>query len=344
VTVTHSDHVGNGGELSMEIHVVEAHHRTIAAGVGYSSQRGIGLTAEWDHRNVRSQGERVHAGINIWQNTQEAKLSYTLPDFGCPGRDLIWQADLQHTSTKGYADVSGGVSALLEHTYHERLRFSYGMMYKMISTSHSDNNALFHLWKLPMHLRWSNADSVLNPTVGKSINLKVTPSLQLATPQFFYCPITCTATYYKPLSADRRIVFAAKASLGTILGVTNHAIPPSERFYAGNETTLRGYQYQTVSPLDHQNKPIGGRSMAVGSVELRGMITDTIEGVGFYEIGNVYKNAYPDLMSKPLQSVGAGVRYHTPVGPIRFDVAVPLNPRPGIDKGYQFYMSIGQSF
>ncbi len=80
------------------------------------------------------------------------------------------------------------------------------------------------------------------------------------------------------------------------------------------------------------------------SFEARLRMTETIGLVGFYEVGNVYSSPVPQFNHKQLQSVGAGVRYHTPVGPIRFDLAFPLNKRKKVDNSVQAYISIGQSF
>ncbi len=86
-------------------------------------------------------------------------------------------------------------------------------------------------------------------------------------------------THYQPLTED--IVLAGKLSVGSIWGATRKGIPPSERFYAGTESLLRGYRYMSVSPLNGKHKPIGGRSLLVGSLELRSKISDTISIVGF---------------------------------------------------------------
>lgn len=344
VTITHGQEIASSSSLPMEIQVVDAKQRSIGAGAGYTTQQGLGATFEWDHRNVRGLGERVSLHANVWKNTQEAKISYMLPDFGQKGQKLTWQAGIDHEKIKAYTKTSWQLSGTIDKEVHEGLHLSYGGMYESIVTSRSDNNGIFHLLKAPVHLRWSTADSLLNPTTGHTINFKMAPTLQLASPQFVYCPTTWTTTFYKPLTEDRKLIIAGKATLGSIFGASRHAIPPSERFYAGNENTLRGYKYLTVSPLDHKNEPIGGKSIAVGSIELRAKLTDKLEGVGFYEIGNVYSGSTPQLNSKQLQSAGAGLRYHTPVGPIRFDVAFPLNRRKGIDSSVQVYMSIGQSF
>lgn len=148
---------------------------------------------------------------------------------------------------------------------------------------------------------------------------------------------------YQSLTEDKRHVFAVKLMAGSIFGASGHEIPPPERFYAGSESTLRGYRYLTVSPLKHDNKPIGGRSMLVYSMELRNRIGKDFGLVFFYDIGNVYENALPDFKEKLRQSAGLGIRYYTPIGPIRLDAAVPLNKR-HIDNNLEVYFSIGQSF
>ena len=134
--------------------------------------------------------------------------------------------------------------------------------------------------------------------------------------------------------------------LGSIFGAGKHEIPPPERFYAGSQNTIRGYRFLTVSPIEKRrhHKPVGGRSMFVYSLELRSRITKDIGLVGFWDIGNVYSDAIPNFERRLLQAVGVGLRYYTPVGPLRLDVAVPLNRRKDIDNYFEAYFSIGQSF
>jgi len=156
-------------------------------------------------------------------------------------------------------------------------------------------------------------------------------------------------TLYYTFDRSEMWTLATKVDLGTIFGAQDRTIPPPERFYAGNEHTLRGYRYMTVSPLGPNGKPIGGRSLMVWAAELRCRIGDKLGWVGFYEVGNVYKSIVPDFQSGQLQSVGFGVRYHTPVGPLRADVAVPLNRRKRpdgsfLDRAYELYFSMGQAF
>jgi translocation and assembly module TamA len=216
-------------------------------------------------------------------------------------------------------------------------------MYKRLLDTHSDGNGLYNLFKIPMHVRWSNANSVLEPTEGATINFRAIPTLHFPKHPFAYCINTLTTSFYKSLTTDNSYVFASKMLLGSIWGSSRRMIPASERFYEGTENTLRGYRFMTVSPL-HHHKPIGGRSMLIFSEELRVKATETLGWALFYDLGNVYSNAFPELNQKWLQSVGWGLRYHTPVGPLRLDFAVPLNRRRHLDYRFQIYLSIGQAF
>lgn len=139
-------------------------------------------------------------------------------------------------------------------------------------------------------------------------------------------------------------MLAAKVNLATIQGAGRHTIPPSERLYAGSESTLRGYNYYTVSPLDKKDDPIGGRSLMIYTVEGRWRASEKWGGVLFYDVGNVYSSPLPQFDKKMLQSVGIGIRYYTPVGPLRLDIAYPLKRRKHVDNSFQVYFSVGQSF
>jgi translocation and assembly module TamA len=106
---------------------------------------------------------------------------------------------------------------------------------------------------------------------------------------------------------------------------------------------VRGYQYNTLGPTAPNGAIIGGRSLFEASAELRARVTDTIGVVPFIDAGNAFASSAPDF-SRPLQmAAGLGLRYYTSIGPLRLDVAAPINPRRG-DKPVAVYVSIGQSF
>jgi translocation and assembly module TamA len=137
---------------------------------------------------------------------------------------------------------------------------------------------------------------------------------------------------------------AVRVRVGTIQGPETSELPANKRFYAGGGGSVRGYAFQLAGPLDASGDPLGGSSVLEASLETRWRLTDKIGIVPFVDGGTVYQQPYPDFSEEFFWAAGVGLRYFTIAGPIRLDVAFPLNRRPGIDDAYQFYVSLGQAF
>ncbi|MDB2614390.1 BamA/TamA family outer membrane protein [Chlamydiales bacterium] len=343
ISIQQLDEVVKENQLPFEIQVSEANHRTIGFGVSYNTQLGPGALVNWEHRNMRGRGEKLRFKGEVWRIKQQGIFEYILPDFFTQGQELKWVAEVEKEKTEGFSEVFFKLSGILERRITDKLKFSFGLSYKHLFSSNSDNNRAFSLMKLPIQVKWNHVDRALDPSCGATLNLKLVPTLQLMNTQFGYVINHTMVTGYYPLNEDK-LILAFRGQIGTITGSERYTIPPPERFYAGSESTLRGYKYMTVSPLDDENKPIGGRSLMVYSLETRIKLKQCLGWVFFYEIGNVYSKPVPQFHDKQLQSIGTGFRYHTPVGPLRADIAFPLNKRPGVDRAFQVYLSIGQAF
>ena len=126
---------------------------------------------------------------------------------------------------------------------------------------------------------------------------------------------------------------------------------PNPEFQFGSENLRPGQTYtrdvDTVAfvtwPLDIFGKPIGGLSSLETGIELRTRITDTIGIANFLEGGTVYDKSFPQFNKRLFWGTGIGVRYYSPLGPVRFDIATPLHRRHQ-DGLVQVYISLGQAF
>ncbi len=113
---------------------------------------------------------------------------------------------------------------------------------------------------------------------------------------------------------------------------------------------MRAYGYKILGPLDTNRVPLGGKSILEYGIEGRFKVTDTIGFVVFAEAGSISSKGLPSVSNQSrLWGVGAGIRYYTSIGPIRFDIATPMKRRrdgapKAIDSPYQFYLSVGQAF
>ncbi|MGH8571544.1 MAG: BamA/TamA family outer membrane protein, partial [Gammaproteobacteria bacterium] len=153
-----------------------------------------------------------------------------------------------------------------------------------------------------------------------------------------------TATTYVRLTDSAKYILALRGNLGSIAGTSRDDIPADERFYSGGGGSIRGYGYQLAGPLDDQDDPVGGRSLIELSGELRYRMTEAIGLVYFIDGGTVAENSLPSFEEDLFIGTGAGLRYITPIGPLRLDVGVPVNRRSGVDDIVQIYVSIGQAY
>ncbi len=340
-----------GAELPVCIDVMETKHKSLGGGIGYTTQKGPGIAGEWEDKNIRGLGEKISLQTNLFHRNQTLLLSYKKPDFRKANQNAAFFAKLERENTKSYETLSRSLSLHIEEQNIKNTQLSYGATLEDLRTEKSDNDGMYLLLKIPIQWKWTHTDQLFNPSKGVGYHLKLVPTQILVKKGesskkelAHYLNHQFTGLFYYPLIPKRQIIFCAKATFGTIIGAKRAELPAPERFYSGSESTLRGYTYLTVSPLDQRNDPIGGKSLLIWSFETRLTFTKHLGAVLFYEIGNVYEKNFPKIHSKQLRSTGFGLRYHTPIGPLRIDIAFPIDRRRRLDRPFQMYFSIGQAF
>jgi translocation and assembly module TamA len=200
-------------------------------------------------------------------------------------------------------------------------------------------------------------------THGLRVSFGITPTFSIGHPNAKFFIGQATGSLYFDLNnlglndKPGRSVLALRALAGLAAGATQFGLPPDQRFYAGGSGTIRGYRYQSVGPLFDNGNPIGGTAINAGTAEYRQRIGTNFGTAVFVDAGNVSNNLNP-LKGELRFGVGAGVRYYTPIGPIRVDVAVPLSKRGSTtttnadgakttirgDDAFEIYIGLGQAF
>jgi translocation and assembly module TamA len=137
-------------------------------------------------------------------------------------------------------------------------------------------------------------------------------------------------------------VIALRGLAGSVQGASEFGLPPDQRFYAGGSATVRGYKYQSVGPLFADGNPAGGTAIDAATIELRQRIWGPVGAAIFADAGQVSTRSAPFGGSLE-EGVGAGVRYYTPIGPVRVDIAVPVKHEPNGDS-FELYLGLGQAF
>ena len=138
------------------------------------------------------------------------------------------------------------------------------------------------------------------------------------------------------------MILAGRLALGSIVGGSLEDIPANRRFFLGGGGSIRGYEYRSVGPrID--DEVVGGLSFWEASAEMRFRVAKNIGLVPFIDAGSAYEDPIPDFSEKIRVGAGVGLRYFTPLGPLRLDVATPLTRQEG-DPTFALYVGLGQAF
>ncbi len=344
VLISHGDTVDALGELPLKVRLTEAKHRQLSLGVYYATVDGPGASFGWTHRNLRGMGEVFQIEGDFSMRYLGGLIAYKKPDFLIP--DQTWKAlaKASREDIRPYTAFSYRFANYIERKIDPYRTGSIGLKFEHINVSHSASNGTYMLLGLPVFLRYDNSDSPLDPTKGYTLVYQGTPYQTFERGSQRFIKQRVTGTIYFPLMQEKRLVLALRLQVGSIAGAKQRNVPLTKLFLGGSEDDLRGYRYKTVSPLNDDKKPLGGRGAIFASVETRFRATKTIGIVPFADFGTVSLSELPEVDTKWYKSVGVGLRYFAFFGPLRFDAGFPLDRRKGIDPKVRFYASVGQTF
>jgi translocation and assembly module TamA len=336
------------GSLPVTVTLVEREHRSIGAAAAYSTDIGPSLELFWEHRNLMGENERLRASATGSLIEQSGELDFRKPAFLRRDQDLL--ANLNGGGEDNDAYERQFVDALLalERPFLDNWRVSGGVSFGYeILDEHADTGEgerSFQLFGLPFTASRDTTDDPLDPHSGTRLQLSLTPTTGVGSDNLLFLTSVAGGSAYYAIDEAERFVLAGRARVGSIVGEDTEALPASRRFYAGGGGSIRGYEYQLVGPLDDDEDPFGGTSLVELGGELRIRATDEIGVVPFIDGGTVYDDPIPTGDETLRWAAGLGLRYFTGFGPVRLDVAFPLNPRDGVDEVFQFYISFGQAF
>lgn len=330
--------------LPILVEVVESKHKSVNFGVSYQTFFGLGATFGWENRNMGGLGRLFSFQADVTKRSVIGNALLRIPILDHRGRDFVMQAEAMHESITAYSMQSYSAASRLEHTWNHWSSFSFGGMFERLYVLDSGDNGNFFLLAAPLYVRFSNSNDLLNPTRGISTEFRLIPTANLSDRENSYGTGEFSFAWYWSFEPKGLVTIAQQVTIGSALSESLHAIPVPKRFFGGSEEDLRGYKYKTVSPLDSEGQPIGGRSALFYSLELRLRPFQVLGFVPFFDLGNVNKSALPGGEEKWFRSVGVGLRYFSVFGPFRLDVGFPLDRRPNIDSRYRILVSVGQAF
>jgi len=362
--------------------VTEGKHQKVNFGVGYGTEEKGRVQIDWRHVNFLG-GARTAGVLARYSGLDKGvRLNFKEPYFFGPRTDLTLTGQIWHTDEPAFTlDTNGGRMTItrqfrrgggpvLRSRPTTTLSFTYANEYETYTISDAAlNDPTFRddLIALGLDPRTgtgrgtrsaisldggrNTTNNLLDAKQGyvAAIHLEQAGSWLAGTWDYFEA--TGELRVFRSLSD--RLVVAAQARMGSIdaIGSPEIDVPFFKRYFLGGATNQRGWGRYEVSPLSGAGLPIGGFSTMNFSTELRANVWGNLGAVIFLDGGNVLGDRWSFDLRGLRYDAGPGLRYQTPIGPIRADLGFQLNPIPGLQvngkpesRHFRFHFSIGQAF
>jgi translocation and assembly module TamA len=337
--------------LGVTARLVEEKTRRYSFGAEIASFDGLMVNGTWLHRNLFGGAERLTLNGEIRNiGVQTGGIDYGLgvrldrPATFTPDTTLGFGADYEHLDEADFVSDGFAMTLGLTHVFSDRLTARAGLGYAYSDVTDASGSAVFQSLSLPVGVTWDKRDSKTDATQGVFLEAEAKPFLGFGITD---SGVRLTGDLRGYRAVGERVVFAGRVQAGAIFGASLAGSPRDDLFYSGGGGTVRGQPYQSLGVYVLQDALLnpfktGGTYFVAGSVEARLKVSDTIGVVGFLDVGQVDADGLFTGAGNWHAGAGLGVRYATGVGPIRFDLALPVGGATG--DGVQIYLGLGQAF
>lgn len=343
-------------QVPIRLQVTERDSHSVRLGVGWGTEDLLRLRILQVNRNMFGWNETFTIEGKLSSIYQGLVGSVKIPFIFNLHTNMLLSGGLQQEDNEAYENQRLFVSPILEYLLAGKWRFFIGynverdhiIDLKTKVPNPDEENKDHYISSVPFGFKYDGRDSMLNPTSGTFFRLHVEVASDAIGSEVEFLRPVADLRHVMPLKdilglKNWYLATRAKAGVAWPLPGTDR-IPLVRRFFPGGADSVRGYPYQKLGPLDTGGKPLGGEAFVEGSVELRFPLVGELGGVLFTDAGNAYESISSEVGSMRF-TAGVGLRYHTPVGPMRLDFGYQLNPPsdPHFSR-YEVYLSVGQAF
>ncbi len=305
-----------GNRIPVDIELEPNRKNRYRIGLGYSTDTGPRITLDWKRRRFGRQGHHMRSELRLSNPESKLTSEYIIPlerptvDYLSFGATIDYY-DME-TNEGNRALLNASHSIGLERGWRRTLSLDY--LYEDFIVGAQDDNARL----LVPGVTWARikGDSRQYLQKGKKLEFHLEGASDAVLSTTTYFQLYTTNKFIHGLNEDWRVL--ARLELGATLADNLQDLPPSKRFYTGGDNTIRGFNFEELGPSDENGAVIGGRYLAVGSLELERRLSGRWSAALFADGGNAFDPEYP---AEAAYGAGLGLRWRSPVGPIRVDLA-----------------------
>ncbi len=320
-----------GTEIPVIVKTKATKPRRYTAGLGFGTDTGPRVTAGAELRRINRRGHKVRFDLLASSIEQSFSSQYLIPIKNIATDNLAFTASASRVQ-EGDIDteqfkLGAGIN---ENWLGFRRRLSLTLERENFDIGDGAQTSTLVIPGILLSRTFT--DDPLFPRSGYSVNLDIHGGVESPLTETTFLHTSISARSVWPLTQRSRLLL--RGELGAIQATTFSDLPPSQRFFAGGDQSVRGYAYQDLSPKNSDGDAIGGQYLTVASVEADYLLYKNFGLATFFDVGN----AGDDILASLKEGVGMGLRYRSPVGMIRFDVARPLDDSAD---SFRLHISIG---
>jgi outer membrane protein insertion porin family len=338
------------GEEDVVVVLTERKPKAFNFGLGYGSEDKLRGFVEYTHHNIAGMHRqfRVRAQASFIEqrylmNFREPRLFGTLMSATAglsQGEEEHASFDVRRTSAQM------GFERLLWEHVRGFLTYAFDLEHLSDVDSGADLGEFDHgthnIASFLGILQRDTRDRIIEPHRGSLQRLSFEVADLLLGSEANYFKIIGTSQWFFPLPWETVGAISLQGGIADAFATTGE-VPISRRFFLGGSTTLRGYDYERVGPTGPDGTPTGGDLFVLANLEWRVPVYRGLGVVLFSDVGNVFRAMNDFRPGEIKASVGLGVRYNTPIGPIRLDYGRKLDPQ-GHEASGRFHFSVGHAF
>ena len=345
--------------MVLKVEVVEKPTGAFTFGGGYSSVEDAFTMFSISQRNFRGLGQVLQARAQLGGTTNKFSLSFTEPWlFDIPLSATVeaynWEVDYDY-----YDKDSIGAGLRLSYPFWENVRLYWGYRIDLSEVTEISTNASESIWQMEgenltssteVAIRYDSRNRLFNPTEGSMHGI----SLEYAGlgGDVGFIKTEAETGWYFPLS--RKLTGFLRAKGGMVEDVSGKLLPDYEKFYLGGINSLRGFRWEDLAPREPSRHPyypgelveVGGDKYVQFNAELIFPIDEKsgVMGVVFFDTGEVFGSNENVDFGQLRESIGAGFRWYSPIGPIRVEYGHILDPKDGFGEGGRWEFTMGAAF
>lgn len=327
-----------GTQVPVRVELETRDENEVGIGVGYATDTGPRVKLTWDKPLINRRGHSISTEFGIAEEQQEVSFAYRIPrrneplfnywgiEYGLLD-DATGDTD-SFLSTLNFQRVSRTTRQWVESIFlrWERETFTFG-----------DNEETTDLVLPGVSYQRTRSRGSPFPTWGQAANVQLMGGSEELLSTIDFLKLTGSFRYLRAVSSRNTLI--ASFAYGVIRSNDYQRVPVSQRFFAGGDRSVRGFSYKDVSPKDEEGDSIGGRFLELASLEYNYRFRDNWSAAVFTDAGRAY-NRHSDGYSV---GAGVGLRWQSPVGAFRIDIATPIED-PDDTGGVRVHLSLGPEF